>query len=73
MEEFDSNVTESVVFPFLLEQLDLLITHKNGRRYNKQVLILAAEIFNGRHRLTECFAVLMFLFYQLNVLLESYC
>ena len=30
MSSFDSSVKESDVFYFILEQLDLLITHKNG-------------------------------------------
>ena len=46
MSSFDSSVKESDVFSFALEQLDLLITHKNGRRYNKDILVLAAEIIN---------------------------
>ena len=44
MDCFDSSVKNSTVFPFLLEELNFLITHKNGRRYDKEVLILAAEI-----------------------------
>ena len=37
---------DSPVYSFLLEQFQLLITNKYGRQYNKDVLILAAEILN---------------------------
>ena len=37
---------ENPTFQFLLEQLDLLLVHKNGRRYQKHVLVFSAELFS---------------------------
>ena len=36
---------DSPHYQFLLEQLDLLLVQKNGRRYQKNVIIFAAELF----------------------------
>ena len=41
-----NNLLDSPAFNFLVEQFQLLITNKYGRRYNKHVLLLAAEILN---------------------------
>lgn len=40
------NYLEEPTFQFILEQLSLLFTHKNGRRYQKHVLVFAAELFS---------------------------
>ena len=37
---------EDPTFQFILEQLGLLLTHENGRRYQKHVLVFAAELFS---------------------------
>ena len=37
--------TDSTTCTFLFEQFQILLTKKHGRRYNKHVLIFAAELF----------------------------
>ena len=46
LESLDISDDDSSVMTFLLEQFHLMIRSKFGRRYNKHVLILAAEILN---------------------------
>ena len=46
LESLDISDDDSSVMSFLLEQFHLVIRSKFGRRYNKHVLILAAEILN---------------------------
>ena len=53
---------DSPVYSFLLEQFQLLITNKYGQRYNKDVLILAAEILNispAAYRLLRSEAIIL--------------
>ena len=55
------SLVDSTAFSFLIEQFHLLVRDKNGRRYNKDVLIFATEMFNvlpAAYRMSRRYEVL---------------